>query len=218
MSDLLLQVENYINRPSVLKETASKFDHHHRISMDYWGFGMWKKADIGYINPTKVIDENEKLLSELYNDLINDKTTTPRPSKFECLENVVLLQGFQQEIDRNIGVVSTTLDYSSIGTSGAAESESQTDLTAEDTGGSYVRKQFSVSGSRARVGQTMKLGMLWDEGDVSAVPIIIRESGVHWHVSTASTCHARVVSTPFTLDTGDLFVIQVNELHENGTL
>jgi hypothetical protein len=64
----------------------------------------------------------------------------------------------------------------------------------------------------------MKLGMLWDSSDFDSVPVTIRESGVHWHLTDASKCHARVVSTDFSLDTGDLFVVQINELQENGTL
>jgi len=60
--------------------------------------------------------------------------------------------------------------------------------------------------------------MLWDEDDFDAVTRTIKEAGVHWHLSDASKCHARVVSTDFVLDSGDLFVVQINELQENGTL
>ena len=58
--------------------------------------------------------------------------------------------------------------------------------------------------------------MLWDDGDVSAVPISIKESGIHWHVSNGSSMHARVTFTTFSMASGDLFVTQINELHQNG--
>ena len=58
--------------------------------------------------------------------------------------------------------------------------------------------------------------MLWNDGDVSSVPISITESGVHWTVSTASNMHARVTFTAFSMTTGDLFVTQINELMVNG--
>ena len=64
----------------------------------------------------------------------------------------------------------------------------------------------------------MKLGMLWDESSFDSVPVTIREAGVFWHLSASLNCHGRVVSTDFVLDSGDLFVVQINELQENGTL
>jgi hypothetical protein len=64
----------------------------------------------------------------------------------------------------------------------------------------------------------MKLGMLWDDSSFDSTPRTIKESGVHWAVSGTTKCHARVVSTDFVLDAGDLFVVQINELQENGTL
>ena len=60
--------------------------------------------------------------------------------------------------------------------------------------------------------------MLWTGGSFDALPRTIKEAGVHWHLTDASKCHARVVSTDFVLDSGDLFVVQINELQENGTL
>jgi hypothetical protein len=132
--------------------------------------------------------------------------------------NIIVTAGMNESIDRDIGASSTQLDYNSLGTSSTAESASQTDLVAEDSGGSYARKRFSTEGSRARVNQTAKYGMLWTDTDVSTTPLGIKEAGIHWHASDASKMHARVVITTFTLDPGDLFVVQINELHENGTL
>jgi len=57
--------------------------------------------------------------------------------------------------------------------------------------------------------------MLWTDSAVSAVPISIKESGVHWASSGASTLHARVTFTTFSMSSGDLFVTQINELHQN---
>ena len=110
------------------------------------------------------------------------------------------------------------MDYCSIGSNSTSEAESQTDLQSEFTDSAYSRKRFSTIGSRSRVNQTMKLGMLWDDSSFDSTPRTIKESGVHWHISNAQQCHARVVSTDFVLDAGDLFVVQINELQENGTL
>lgn len=216
-SDLKTELTRYFTVPQALKATASNLSHHVKLHKDSWGFTMWKGDEVSF-NPRNIVLENELLLAENYNDLINKKCTTFRPKKFEAIDNVILLQGIKESIDRDIGAVSTSLDYNSLGTSATAESESQTDLQAEFTDTAYDRRQFSVNGSRVRVNQTMKLGMLWDSDNFDALPVVIRESGVHWHVSSASKCHARVVSTDFSLDLGDLFVAQINELQENGVL
>ena len=134
------------------------------------------------------------------------------------MDNVILLQGIQESIDRDLGTSSTSLDYCSIGSSSTSEAESQTDLQAEFTDSAYARKRFSTIGSRSRVNQTMKLGMLWDDTSFDSTPKTIKESGVHWASTGTTKCHARVVSTDFVLDAGDLFVVQINELQENGTL
>ena len=216
-SELKTELEKYFTVHEALKRTASNLSHHVKLHEDLWGFTMWKGDEVSF-NPRNIVLENELLLAENYNDLINNRCTTFRPSKFEANDNVILLQGIKESIDRDIGAVSTNLDYNSLGTSATAESESQTDLQAEFTDTAYDRRQFSVNGSRVRVNQTMKLGMLWDSDNFDTLPVTIRESGVHWHLSSASKCHARVVSTDFSLDIGDLFVAQINELQENGVL
>jgi len=214
---LLFELKRYLEYPEFMKFTASNLSPHIKLHSDIWGFTMWKAGDVS-LNPYAVIKENEKLLKELYNDLVNDKVTTPRPAKFEAPFNVILLQGMRESIDRDINVSATDLDFSSLGNSSVAELETQTDLTAEFTDTAYARKQFSTVGTRSRVNQTMKLGMLWDDTSFDATPRTIKESGIHWTVSTAATCHARVVSTDFILNAGDLFVVQINELQANGTL
>lgn len=214
---LLDNLVKYFNVENSLKREAESHSHHVKLNKDMWGFTLWKGDEVSF-NPTKIIEQNEKLLNENLNDLVNGLNTTTRPKKFEPNENVILIQGIKESIDRDIGVVSTVIDWCSLGNSATAESESQTDLQAEFTDTAYARKVFSTVGARARVNQTMKLGMLWDESSFDSVPKTIREAGVHWHLSDALKCHARVVSTDFVLDTGDLFVVQINELQENGTL
>jgi hypothetical protein len=214
---MLDQIDSYFNKPEALHETAEGLSHHIKINADSWGFTLWDGKDVSF-NPTNIIKENEKLLSEVRDDLINNRITTARPKKFEAMDNVILLQGIQESIDRDLGTSSTSLDYCSIGSSSTSEAESQTDLQAEFTDSAYARKRFSTIGSRSRVNQTMKLGMLWDDTSFDSTPKTIKESGVHWASTGTTKCHARVVSTDFVLDAGDLFVVQINELQENGTL
>mgnify|MGYP003647326469 CR=1 FL=1 len=214
---MLDHIDNYFNKPKLLHETAQGLSHHIKINADSWGFTLWNGNDVSF-NPTNIVQENERLLLEVQNDLLNNRITTARPKKFESMDNVILLQGIKESIDRDIGAVATQLDYCSVGSSATAEAESQTDLQTEFTDTAYARKRFSTVGSRSRVNQTMKLGMLWDDSSFDATPRTIREAGVHWAVTGTTKCHARVVSTDFVLDAGDLFVVQINELQENGTL
>ena len=214
---MLDQIDSYFKKPDSLHETAQGLSHHIKINSDSWGFTLWDGKDVSF-NPTNIVDENERLLLEVQNDLLNNRITTARPKKFEAMDNVILLQGIKESIDRDIGSVSSQLDYCSIGSSSTSEAESQTDLQTEFTDSAYSRKRFSTQGSRARVNQTMKLGMLWDDSSFDSTPRTIKEAGVHWAVSGTTKCHARVVSTDFVLDAGDLFVVQINELQENGTL
>lgn len=214
---MLDHIDNYFNKPKLLHETAQGLSHHIKINADSWGFTLWNGNDVSF-NPTNIVQENERLLLEVQNDLLNNRITTARPKKFESMDNVILLQGIKESIDRDIGAVSSELDYCSVGSSSTAEAESQTDLQTEFTDTAYARKRFSTQGSRSRVNQTMKLGMLWDDSSFDATPITIKEAGVHWAVTGTTKCHARVVSTDFVLDAGDLFVVQINELQENGTL
>jgi hypothetical protein len=214
---LCRELLDFTSQADKLHADASELSHHIKLHKDHWGFSSWHADSISF-NPSQIVEQTEKLLSENLNDLINGLNTTTRPKKFESLNNVILLQGIKESIDRDIGVVSTDLDWCSLGTNSTAEAESQTDLQAEFTDTAYARKVFSTAGSRSRVNQTMKLGMLWTGTSFDSLPVTIKEAGVHWHLSDASKCHARVVSTDFVLDSGDLFVVQINELQENGTL
>tara|TARA_R110000803_G_scaffold71192_1_gene134329 strand:+ start:6118 stop:6783 length:666 start_codon:yes stop_codon:yes gene_type:complete len=216
-ANLLVNLLDYTGQRKIIQEQAKELSHHIKMSKDSWSFTSWKTGSISF-NPSHIVEENEKLITENLNDLVNGLNTTIRPKKFESLNNVILLQGIKESIDRDIGVSSTSLDWNSLGSSSTAESESQTDLVTEFTDTAYARKVFSTVGSRSRNNQTMKLGMLWTSSSFDSVPVTVREAGVHWHLTDASKCHARVVSTDFVLDSGDLFVVQINELQENGTL
>jgi hypothetical protein len=198
-----VNIDNLINNNS----------RHIRFGITTWTISKWNENDVSF-NSNNIINEHEKILSE------NPKTSI-LPSKIESRNNVVLTQGLTESCKRDAGLVSNSVDYVSIGTDGTSESESQTDLQAELSGSPYVRKQTSVSGARAVVGTTAKYGMLFTTSDVpsaSSIPITIREAGLHWHVSDASKCHARVSFSDFALDSGDLLVIQINESMSNGVL
>ena len=195
-----MNIDNLINNNS----------RHIRFGISNWTISKWNENEVSF-NPNNIIKEHEKILSE------NPKTSV-LPSKIEHSNNVILTQGLTESANRDIGTSSTSVDFVSIGTDGT---ESQTDLQAELSGSPYVRKQCSTQGARAVVGTVVKYGMLFTTSDVpsaSSIPITIREAGLHWHVSDASKCHARLAFSDFSLDAGDLLVIQANETMSNGVL
>ena len=199
-----------------INEYQPLLPNHVNLSADNWLLSKWKEDEITF-RPRHVVDDHEKIWNEMLECDFNPKKTV-LPSQWEVTPNVILTIGMSESIDRDIGAVSSTINFASVGTSATAESESQTGLQAEDSGGAYARKQISTLGQRTRVNQTAKYGMVWDDGDISAAGLSIREAGLHWHVSDASKCHCRVSFTTFTLNTGDLFVSQINETNANGTL
>jgi len=180
-----------------------------------WTLSLWNENEV-QLKGSTVIDQVEQLEKELAEDIINGRNTSVRPKGLVCTDNIITNIGLTESAKRDTGEVSTTLTHNSIGTNSTTPTVSNTDLTTEDTGGSYARKAYASAGQRKVSSQTAKYGMLWDDGDVSSVPISITESGVHWHVSNASSMHARVTFTAFSMTTGDLFVTQINELHQNG--
>jgi len=188
---------------------------HISVKHDVWTLSGWREDEVQF-NRNHIIDEVEKLQLELANDIVNNKHTAPRPTYFENADNILTLIGLTESAKRDTGETSTTLTHNSIGTDSTTATESDTNLAAEDTGGSYARKAYATDGQRKVSSQTAKYGMVWDDGDISSAPLSIKESGVHWHVSDATTLHARVTFTTFSLTTGDLFVTQINELHQNG--
>ena len=206
--DILPVLESTIN---------SRFEPKKKEKTDNWIMSGWKENEVKF-NKTKIIDEIEKLEFDLYNDLINEKNTCPRPIYFDKKDNILTLIGLTESAKRDTAEVSTSITHNSLGTSATTATESQTDLVAEVSGGTptYARKAFSTDGQRKVINQTAKYGMLWDDTDIDVTPAVdIKESGLHWDVSAASKMHARVTFTTFTFDVGDLFVIQMNELQAN---
>ena len=183
---------------------------------DLWTMSMWKEDEVSF-RDHHILDDIEKLQLDIANDLVNDKNTAPRPEQYEVEFNVITLIGLTESAKRDTAETSTTLTHSSIGTNSTTATESDTDLNTEDTGGSYARAAFSGSLGQAKVAsQTAKYGMLWNDSTISAAPLTIKEAGIHWHVTNASSMHARVTFTSFNLTKGNLFVTQMNELHQNG--
>lgn len=216
----MYEVVRFLDFKDNFHNFAKDISKHIKLKSHVWGFTLWNASDVPSlpIHALTCIVDNDKLLIEYASDLINGTNKAIKPKKFESLTNVILIQGIKESIDRDLGLSTTKLDWASIGTSATAEAEAQTDLQAEFTDTAYARKVFSTAGSSSRVNQTMKLGMLWDDSSFDSTPVTIREAGIHWHLSDSLKCHARVVSTDFILDAGDLFVSQINELEENGTL
>jgi len=209
-----ISASNGINPYPVNIDFAPGVDHISHQS-DMWTLSKWNEDEVQF-NRSHILDDIEKLQLEISNDLINDKVTSPRPEQFINTYNVITLIGLTESAKRDTGEVATSLTHNSIGTGTTSANESDTDLQTEDTGGSYARLGYAAAGQRKVASQTAKYGMLWNEFTVSAADVIITESGVHWHVSNASSIHARVTFTPFTISSGDLFVTQINELHQNG--
>lgn len=195
-----------------------RLPNHTMLKHDYWTLSGWKENDLGsYLNGGDIIDKIEKLEHELANDLENNLNTTARPHYFTVQENILTLIGLTQSAKRDTGEVSTTLDWVSLGTSSTAETENDTGLAAEDSGGSYARRQLSTNGTRKVVNQTAKYGVLFSDSMISAVPKTFKEAGLHWASSGSSNIHARVTYTDFNFTAGDLFVVQINELMQNGS-
>jgi hypothetical protein len=220
MTDLANKLYDSINlsqgiSPNPVSVSYGPGAEHISTKHDVWTVSGWKENEV-QLKGDRILDQVEKLQLELANDLMNNKNTTPRPTYFENVDNVITLIGLTESAKRDTGETSTTLTHNSIGTGTTAASESDTDLQTEDTGGSYSRLGYAASGQRKVASQTAKYGMLWDDSKVSAAGVVITESGIHWHVSNSSSIHARVTFTAFTLSAGDLFVTQINELHQNG--
>lgn len=201
-----------------LDELSKCASRHTKLSSDEWYIGHFKKDDIQFSQGRNLNNELENYMYERLEDELNHTNKTIRPIKEVFTDNVILNQGIQESIDRDIGVSSTELDYNSLGTSSTAELVTQTDLGTELTDSAYARKQFSVAGTRTRSSQTMILAMLWDDTSLDSPPTTVKESGVHWHLSDASKCHARAVFSDFTIDSGDVLVVRITELQQNGTL
>ena len=203
------------NNPEPIEILFNLGAEHVSLQTDLWTVSAWKENEV-QLKGTQIIDQIEKIQSELLNDIINGKNTTPRPIYYENSYNILTLIGLTESAKRDTDEVATSLTHNSIGTSATTATESDVGLIAEDTGGSYARRSYASNGQRKVISQTAKYGMLWQDTQVSAVPLSIRESGVHWASTGSSTLHARVTFTTFSMTSGDLFVTQINELHQNG--
>ena len=200
-----------------LEKLARGVSRHVNLQTDNWIMTKWRADEVDFIkNPTTIVDQHEKLLTEILNCDGNPGKTV-LPTQVEVANNILTTAGLTESAKRETGETSTTIDYCGIGTSSTAEAESQTSLGSEDSGGSYARRRFSTQGQRKVVNQTAKFGVLWQDSHVSGVPLTIKEAGL-FTAATSGVMHARVVFSDFAMSSGDLFVVQINELHQNGSL
>jgi len=198
-----------------LKKEAGGVSKHINLQADAWIMTGWKSSEISFKN-SRIIEEHEKILQEIYNCQANPGKTV-LPHYVETGNNILTTAGLTESAKRDTGETSSTVTHVGIGTSTVAEAESQTGLQSEDSGGSYARRALASAGQRKVTNQTAKYGMLWQDSHVSAVPLAISEAGLFTAV-TSGICHARIVFSTFTMSSGDLFVVQCNELHQNGSL
>lgn len=195
-----------------LKEYASKLPNHLHISTDVWTVARFRKDEVNF-RPRHILDDFDKWTDEY----LTKPETTAHPQFIQTLNNVLPLTGLTESAKRDTGETATTVKFLGIGTGATAEAESQITLVTEDTGGGYARKDLSVTGQRKVTSQTARFGDTFDDGDVSAVPITLREAGL-FTLSAVGVMHARILHSATTLNTGDLHVVQFSELHANGVL
>jgi len=193
---------------------ANGLSRHVNISTDTWTMSLWNKDEVQFHDDHRLLGELEKLQTEI----VQTPNTSVLPEKIENRHNILSTIGMTESIKRDQGSSSTSMTHVSVGTSGTAESESHTNLQSEDTGGSYARKAFASSGTKAFTGTTAKYAMMFQDSEVSTTPITLRESGIHWAASGDSNLHARVAFSDFELSSGSLFVVQITEQQANGTL
>jgi len=200
-----------------LEKLAGGVSRHVNLQTDNWIITKWREDEVDFAkNPTHIVDNHEKLLREIL-DCEGNPRKTVLPTQVDIANNILTTTGLAESAKRDTGETSTSVTHVGIGTSSVAEAESQTTLGSEDSGGSYARRALASAGQRKVVNQTAKYGMLWQDSHISGVPLTIKEAGL-FTAATSGIMHARVVFTDFTLSSGDLFVVQVNELHQNGSL
>lgn len=195
-------------------ELAKSLSKHVHFAVDHWDLSMWDDSMVSSTTKQNQIAELDKIIHE--NKTNPNKTI--QPHKTDHVDNVILNAGLAQTIDLLINASSSRIDYSSLGTSSTAESVSQTNVQAEDSGGSYARLQFSTSGTRSRTNQTLALKALWADTNLSSSTLTVKESGVHWASSGTTNCYSRAVFTDFAFQSGFLLYVSISEVHSNGTL
>ena len=200
-----------------LQKLAGGVSHHVNLQTDNWIMTKWNADEVDFAkNPTCIVNEHEKLLKEILECEGNPRKTV-LPTQVEIANNILTTAGLAESAKRDTGETSTTITHVGLGTSSTAEAESQTSLGSELSGGSYARRALASAGQRKVVNQTSKYGMLWEDAHVNPLPVTLKEAGL-FTAATSGIMHARVVFTDFTLSSGDLFVVQINELHQNGSL
>jgi len=190
----------------------------HTVSKsDVWTCSLWDSKDI-WFDDRHIIDDIEKLERELHSDLTNNRNTTPRPIKFENYPKVITLIGLTESAKRDTDEVSSDLQYIGIGdnTGATGAAEGNTQLDSEFANTLYARKDLAVTGQRKVINQPAKYGVLWDDTSFDTAGQTIKEAGIFWVSTGNNVMHARVITSNFTLSAGLLFVIQINELQENG--
>jgi len=203
----------------ILDGNATPVKGHLHQKTDWWTLSAWKSNEVTF-DPRHIIDEIEELERDLLDDIHNSKNTVPRPIYLQNKVNIITLIGLTQSAKRDTGEAvgegaGGGVQYTSVGSGGTAELEGNTNLETEFTDTAYARKDLDVVGQRKVLNQTAKYGVLFDDNSFDATPRSIKEAGLHWHTTDTAKLHARVTFTEFTLNAGDLFVIQINELQEN---
>jgi len=202
---------------SILDGKAKPIENHIIKKSDVWTCSLWNKDEVWFDN-RHIIDEIEKLERDLHSDLTNNKNTTPRPVQFGNYDNIITLIGMTESAKRDTDEVSSDLQYVGIGDNSGATSalEGDTQLNSEFANTLYARKDLATDGQRKVINQTAKYGVLWDDTSFDTAGQTIKEAGLFWVSTGNNVMHSRVITSNFTLSAGLLFVIQINELQENG--
>ena len=66
-SELLYELNNFNMQGEFLKAEAEDLSHHIKLHKDHWGFSSWHAGSVSF-NPSQIVEQTEKLLSENLND------------------------------------------------------------------------------------------------------------------------------------------------------
>lgn len=214
-----------------------KLPKHLHVQCDIWTIAKFRQDGISF-RSTNIIDEFEKWQQEF----LDKPTTTTRPTDIQVLfgqpkpkiicedlpigrkfewdrqNNVLSLTGLTESAKRDAGLTATTVLYAGTGTGQTAEDESQSALVTELSVSPYARKNLSTSGQRKVVNQTAKYGITWLDTDLTNSPPITLYEDALFTTITSGVMHARVLHNAFQVNSGDLYVTQLSELHANGVL
>jgi hypothetical protein len=197
---------------SDLNPYAAGLPKHIHLSADIWTMAKFRADEIQF-RPRYVIDDFERWMDEFR----TNPMSTVRPTQIDVKNNILALTGLTESAKRDDGETATTVRYLGIGTGTTAEDQNQTTLVTEIVGAPYARKDLSTTGQRKVYNQTGKYGVTWADTDLPTIPVTLREAAL-FTASSSGIMHARVLHNAFTINTGDLYVVQLNELHANGVL